>query len=75
MFPPATAILACCPACVYLGIFANNMDLCQPGLRIYNFSMLNSVEHELNHAHNDKISTIFDILTFISMINTTYEIL
>ena len=40
------------------------------GLRGYKtFSMLNSAEHEIYHAHKCKNA----ILTFISMINTTSE--
>ena len=35
--------------------------------------MFNSADHEINHAHNDKLPTIFDILTFNSTINITYE--
>ena len=33
--------------------------------------MHNSIMHELYHAHNVKMPTIVDILTFVSMINTT----
>ena len=35
--------------------------------------MLNSTEHELYHAHNLKMATVVDILTFISLINTKSE--
>ena len=34
--------------------------------------MLNSAEHEIYPAHNVKMPTIVDILTFISMINTIH---
>ena len=37
------------------------------------FSILNSIEHEIFHAHNVKMPTIIGILTFMSMINTTSE--
>ena len=37
------------------------------------FPMLNSAEHEIYPAHNVKMPTIVDILTFISMINTIFE--
>ena len=33
--------------------------------------MHNSIMHEFYHAHNVKMPTIVDILTFVSMINTT----
>ena len=36
------------------------------------FSMLNSAEHEIYHAHV-KMPTIVGILTFISIVNTTSE--
>ena len=35
--------------------------------------MLNSTEHEIIMLIKDKMSTIVDILKFISMINTTSE--
>ena len=39
------------------------------------FFMFNSTEHEIYFAHNVKMPTVVGILTFISMINTTYETL
>ena len=35
--------------------------------------MLNSAEREIYHAHEVKMLTIVDILTFIRMMNTTSE--
>ena len=37
--------------------------------------MLNSAEHEIYHAIDAKLEAVFGILTFISMLNTTSEIL
>ena len=37
------------------------------------FSMLNSAEHKINLRINFKMPTIVGSLTFISMINTTFE--
>ena len=42
------------------------------GASLLNFFMLNSTEYEMCHAHNNKMSIIVDILTFMSMLNTTY---
>ena len=35
--------------------------------------MLKSAEHEINFAHNVTMTTIVGILTFIRMINTSFE--
>ena len=38
------------------------------------FSMLNSAEHEIYLLINVKVPTVVGILTFISMINKTYNL-
>ena len=43
-----------------------------PGPEVIKLFMLNSAEHEIDHAHKCvKMPTFVGILTFISMINTT----
>ena len=42
-------------------------------VRLQNFFMLNSAEHQIYPAKNFKMPTIVGILTFLSMINSTFE--